>query len=316
MTEASRPMVATRSTGSAPLVNGPSPNHAAATTSIARATLNVATSRIGKRTAGQTASGNSTKAARISVRSRGRWLAITTAPARSTAAMSTACASASATAMRGRRSRAQASTSGAKSSTPSASPAHHATPARMTRSDSTSWACASAATPIAAAITGVPSAAGKIRRSTSRTRASPASNRSASSAAGRARSHAAATAASVAPSAITAAVSGGEPSERLARNAPTATPGKSRKPAEHEHGDRDPRRRPDERDVGAEEREHEPELRGAEVGGREDEVGCNVAQDSAHGDGGGVRRPRADAAARPSALLRWSSCRRRLSSRR
>src|SRR5512134_772497 len=119
---------------------------------------------------------------------------------------------------------------GVKRSTPSASPAHQATPARTTRSDSISWACASAATPIAAAITGVPSAAGKIRRRTSRTRASAGSNRSDSSAPGRANSHAAATAASVAPSAITVAVNGGDPSERLARNAPIAMPGKSRKP--------------------------------------------------------------------------------------
>ena len=109
-------------------------------------------------------------------------------------------------------------------------PAHHPTPARMTRSDSTSCAWASAATPIAAAITGVPSAAGKIRRRTSRTRDSAGSNRSPSSAPGRVRSHAAATAARVAPSAITAAVSGGEPSERLARSAPNATPGASRSP--------------------------------------------------------------------------------------
>ena len=283
MTEASRPTIATRSAGSAPLANGPSPNHAAAITSIASATLNVATSRIGKRTAGHTASGNSTNAARISVRSRGRWLASTTAPAKSTAAMSTACASASATAMRGRRSRAQARTSGAKSSTPSASPAHHATPARMTRSDSTSCAWASAATPIAAAITGVPSAAGKIRRSTSRTRDSVG----------------------IEPVAVLGARTREEPCRRdrgerraerdhrrgqrrraereIGEERPDRDPGREPQAREDQRGDRDPGGRPDERDAVAEEREHEPELRGAEVRGGENQVRCDVAQYAGHG---------------------------------
>ncbi len=120
--------------------------------------------------------------------------------------MSAAWASASATRLSGCGRRIHAKANGANSSTPCASPAHQVIAARVRLSASRSPAWSRLAVPTVAAITGVPSAIGKISRNTSRTRPSDGSKSRA-----RSRSQAPASAARVFPDATAAAVSSGSP---------------------------------------------------------------------------------------------------------